>query len=176
MGNERSIDERTDDAEALCLRAEALRSGTEAPQPLILKIERLDDTLPLPAYAYPGDAGLDLRAARDCVIAPLERTMIPTGLKVAIPAGYAGFVQPRSGLAARVGLSMANTPGLIDSQYRGEVTIIAINLDPETGISIKRGDRIAQLVILPVPLVQIEEVTALDETERSSCGFGSSGI
>jgi dUTP pyrophosphatase len=211
MGNERSIDERADDPEALHLRAEtlhlseealrlaeevprpseealrsdkdALRSGEEVPllseetlRPLILRIERLDDTLPLPAYAYPGDAGLDLRAARDCVIAPLERTMIPTGLKVAIPAGYVGFVQPRSGLAARVGLSMANTPGLIDSQYRGEVTIIAINLDPETGISIKRGDRIAQLVILPVPLVQIEEVTALDETERNNRGFGSSGL
>jgi dUTP pyrophosphatase len=138
-------------------------------------IKRLDKTLPLPAYAYPGDAGLDLRAAADCVIEPGRRALIPTGLKLAIPEGYAGFVQPRSGAAARQGLSLVNTPGLIDSQYRGELVVIAINLDADEAIDIRRGDRIAQLVILPIPQVTLVEVDALDETERSEKGFGSSG-
>jgi dUTP pyrophosphatase len=147
-----------------------------ANQPLTLQIERIDKDLPLPAYAYLGDAGLDLRAASDHELKPFERTLIPTGLKIAIPEGYAGFMQPRSGLAIRVGLSMVNTPGLIDSAYRGEITCIAINLDSNKPISIKRGDRIAQLVILPVPMVQIEEVATLSETDRGARGFGSSGV
>jgi dUTP pyrophosphatase len=138
-------------------------------------VKRLDATLPLPAYAYPGDAGLDLRAAADCVLEPQERALIPTGLQLAIPEGYAGFVQPRSGAAARQGLSLVNTPGLIDSQYRGEVVIIAINLDAREAIRIRKGDRIAQLVILPIPQVTLVEVDALDGTERSGKGFGSSG-
>jgi dUTP pyrophosphatase len=141
-----------------------------------LQVERLDKGLPLPAYAYPGDAGLDLCAAQDCVIEPLDRVVIPTGLRVAVPDGHAGFVQPRSGLAARVGLSLVNTPGLIDSQYRGEIALIAINLDSETPIEIRRGDRVAQLVIVPVPTVHIEERDALEETSRASRGFGSSGV
>jgi dUTP pyrophosphatase len=156
--------------------AKSASGGQALRQSVVLKVERLVDDLPVPSYAYPGDAGLDLCAAQGCVIGPHKRVMIPTGLRIAIPEGYAGFVQPRSGLAARVGLSMANTPGLIDSQYRGEVTIVAINLDPETPIEIKRGDRIAQLVILPVPFVQIELVEGLEDTERSSQGFGSSGV
>ncbi|MDR2587049.1 MAG: dUTP diphosphatase [Coriobacteriales bacterium] len=140
-----------------------------------VRIKRLDETLPLPAYAYPGDAGLDLRAAADCIIEPGHRALIPTGLKLAIPEGYAGFVQPRSGAAARQGLSLVNTPGLIDSQYRGEVVVIAINLDVEEAIDIRKGDRIAQLVILPIPRVTLVETDTLDETERSEKGFGSSG-
>jgi dUTP pyrophosphatase len=145
------------------------------PAAVTVRVMRLDATLPLPAYAYPGDAGLDLRAATDCVLMPQERARIPTGLKVAIPEGYAGFVQPRSGMAARQGLSLVNTPGLIDSQYRGEIVVIAINLDPSEPIDIRRGDRIAQLVILPVPQVSLEVVDELDGTERSEKGFGSSG-
>jgi len=142
---------------------------------LTLRIKRLDGSIPLPAYAYPGDAGLDLTAAEDCLIAPYERRLIPTGLEIAIPAGYAGFVQPRSGLAIRAGLSLVNTPGLIDSQYRGEVKVIAINLDKEQSIEVHRGDRIAQLVILQVPIVRVEEVEELEGTQRSGKGFGSSG-
>jgi dUTP pyrophosphatase len=140
-----------------------------------VRVQRLDPTLPLPEYAYPGDAGLDLRAAVDCTLNPQERALIPTGLKLAIPEGFAGFVQPRSGAAARQGLSLVNTPGLIDSQYRGEIVVIAINLDATRPIDIRKGDRIAQLVILPIPRVTLTEVVALDETERSEKGFGSSG-
>ncbi|MDR0349925.1 MAG: dUTP diphosphatase [Coriobacteriales bacterium] len=142
---------------------------------VILRVKRLDSTLPLPQYAYPGDAGLDLRAANDCVLQPQERASIPTGLSIAIPEGYAGFVQPRSGMAARRGLSLVNTPGLIDSQYRGELIVIAINLDATEPIVIRKGDRIAQLVILPIPRVALREVDALDETVRNEQGFGSSG-
>jgi dUTP pyrophosphatase len=142
---------------------------------VILRVKRLDPTLPLPQYAYPGDAGLDLRAASDCVLEPRERASIPTGLSIAIPEGYAGFVQPRSGMAARLGLSLVNTPGLIDSQYRGELIVIAINLDATKPIVIRKGDRIAQLVILPIPRVALREVDALDETVRNEQGFGSSG-
>jgi dUTP pyrophosphatase len=145
------------------------------PDTVTVCVKRLDPTLPLPEYAYLGDAGLDLRAAADCVLRPQERALIPTGLKVAIPAGYAGFVQPRSGMAARQGLSLVNTPGLIDSQYRGEIGIIAINLDATEPIDIRKGDRIAQLVILPIPPVTLVEVDELDGTERSEQGFGSSG-
>lgn len=144
--------------------------------PVTIRVKRLDAELPLPAYAYPGDAGLDLVAAKDCSIAPHQREMIPTGLQVAIPEGYAGLVLPRSGLAARVGLSMVNTPGLIDSHYRGEMVMVAINHDSNQTIEIKRGDRIAQLLITPTPKVMIEEVDELDSTERSERGFGSSGV
>jgi dUTP pyrophosphatase len=150
-------------------------SNTRMLDAVTVRITRLDPSLPLPAYAYPGDAGLDLRAAADCVLKPQERACIPTGLKLAIPEGYAGFVQPRSGAAARQGLSLVNAPGLIDSQYRGELVVIAVNLDATTPIDIRRGDRIAQLVILPVPQVALQEVATLEETERSEKGFGSSG-
>jgi dUTP pyrophosphatase len=146
------------------------------PKPVTVRIKRLDLELPLPAYAYPGDAGLDLYAAEDCSLKAHERALIPTGLAVAIPAGYAGFVLPRSGSAARMGLSLVNTPGLIDSQYRGEIVVIAINLDSQHTIEIRRGDRIAQLVILPIAQATLEVVETLDETERSSKGFGSSGL
>jgi dUTP pyrophosphatase len=141
-----------------------------------LKIKRLDKEIPLPRYAYPGDAGLDLSAAEGIEIGPGERALISTGIALAIPEGYAGFVQPRSGLAHKQGLTIVNTPGLIDSHYRGEVKIIALNTDKLASISIERGQRIAQLVILPVPLVEVLECEDLDETERSSGGFGSSGL
>lgn len=143
---------------------------------ITLNVKRLDAGLPLPAYAYEGDAGLDLLSTVDVVLEPLSRALIPTGLAVSIPAGYAGFVQPRSGLAIKRGLSMVNTPGLIDSNYRGELKVAAINLDPETPISIKRGDRIAQLVIQEVPVVELREVDELDDTVRGEAGFGSSSV
>lgn len=141
-----------------------------------VNIKRLDSSISLPSYAYEGDAGLDLRAAEDLVIAPFERRMVPTGLAIAIPEGYAGFVQPRSGLAAKAGLTVLNTPGLIDAHYRGELKVIIINLDPHDDIRIQRGDRIAQLVIQEVPTVHLNEVYELDQTDRGEGGFGSSGI
>ena len=141
-----------------------------------VRIKRLDPTVELPSYAYAGDAGLDLRAAESVTIRPLERRLVSTGLAVAIPDGYAGFVQPRSGMALRLGLSMANTPGLIDAHYRGELKVIAVNLDPTEPIEISRGDRIAQLVIQQVPVVELIEVDDLDETDRGVGGFGSSGV
>ncbi|WP_248922485.1 dUTP diphosphatase [Olsenella intestinalis] len=144
--------------------------------PVRLPIKRLDPTIELPSYAYAGDAGLDLRSSEDVTLEPFERRLISTGLAIAIPEGYAGFVQPRSGMALKHGLSMANTPGLIDSHYRGELKVIAINLDPREPISIKRGDRIAQLVIQQVPVVSLVEVEELDETDRGTGGFGSSGV
>ena len=143
---------------------------------IILPIKRLDESVQLPAYAYQGDAGLDLRSSEDVSLAPFERRLVSTGLAIAIPEGYAGFVQPRSGLALREGLSMANTPGLIDSHYRGELKVCAINLDSEKTIHIERGERIAQLVIQKVPAVTLSEVEELDETDRGTGGFGSSGV
>ncbi len=140
-----------------------------------LPIKRLDPTVELPSYAYAGDAGLDLRASESVVLKPLERRLVSTGLAIAIPEGYAGFVQPRSGLALRKGLSMANTPGLIDAHYRGELKVCAVNLDSQNDIVIERGERIAQLVIQKVPVVTLTEVDELDETDRGTGGFGSSG-
>ncbi len=141
-----------------------------------LPIKRLNKDIELPSYAYEGDAGLDLRAAESCTLAPGERRLVSTGLAIAIPEGYAGFVQPRSGLALKKGLSMANTPGLIDSHYRGELKVIAVNLDPHEPIQIEVGERIAQLVIQQVPVVRLVEVDELDETDRGTGGFGSSGV
>lgn len=143
---------------------------------VVLPIKCLDPTVGLPSYAYDGDAGLDLRSNEDVTLAPFERRLVGTGLAVAIPEGYAGFVQPRSGLALREGLSMANTPGLIDAHYRGELKVCAINLDPSKSIHIERGERIAQLVIQQVPVVSLLEVDELDETDRGTGGFGSSGV
>ena len=139
-------------------------------------IKRLDKSIELPSYAYTGDAGLDLRASESVTIEPLKRVLIPTGLAIAIPEGYAGFVQPRSGLALKLGLSIANTPGLIDSHYRGELKVCAVNLDNSRPIHIERGERIAQLVIQRVPVVQLLEVDELDQTDRGAGGFGSSGV
>lgn len=143
---------------------------------LVLPIKRLDSEVVLPSYAYEGDAGLDLRSNVDIDIAPFERKLIPTGLAVAIPEGFAGFVQPRSGLALKSGLSIANTPGLIDSHYRGELKVIAVNLDANEAIHISKGERVAQLAIQRVPVVSLMEVDELDETDRGTGGFGSSGV
>ena len=143
---------------------------------LNVRIKRLDPSVELPSYAYLGDAGLDLRANEDVALAPFERKLIPTGLAIAIPEGYAGFVQPRSGMALKHGLTMANTPGLIDAHYRGELKVVAVNIDAAETIHIARGERIAQLVIQKVPCVQLVEVDELDDTDRGSGGFGSSGV
>ncbi|MDM8299811.1 dUTP diphosphatase [Collinsella tanakaei] len=143
---------------------------------LNVSIKRLDPEVELPRYAYAGDAGLDLRANAEVEIPPHGRALIPTGLAIAIPEGFAGFVQPRSGMALKRGLSIANTPGLIDSHYRGELKVIAVNLDPEQPIVIERGERIAQLVIQAVPVVNLVEVDELDKTDRGAGGFGSSGM
>lgn len=142
---------------------------------MLVEIVRLDPGLPLPDYAHAGDAGLDLYSAHPVTLQPFERALVPTGIAVAIPEGYAGFVQPRSGLAIRHGLSLVNTPGLIDSHYRGEIKVIAINLDPTTPVEIARGEKIAQLVIAPVARVQLVETGELDETARGEGGFGSTG-
>ena len=142
---------------------------------LTLRVKRLDKGLPLQKYAYPGDAGLALLSARDVTLEPGQRQLVPTGLAIALPDGWAGFVQPRSGLATRQGLSIVNTPGLVDAQYRGELKVNLINLDPSETIHIHRGDRIAQLVVQRVPMVTLEEVEELDTTERGEHGFGSSG-
>lgn len=141
-----------------------------------LKITRLDKAVELPRYAYEGDAGLDLRSNESCTLKPFERRVIGTGLAIAIPSGYAGYVQPRSGNALKRGLSMPNTPGLIDSKYRGELCVLCINLNPDKEIVIERGERIAQLVILQVPAVKLAEVESLEATERGEKGFGSSGV
>ncbi|MBR3226157.1 MAG: dUTP diphosphatase [Atopobiaceae bacterium] len=143
---------------------------------IVVPIKRLDPTVELPTYAYAGDAGLDLRSSEDVTLEPFERKLVPTGLAIALPDGYAGFVQPRSGLAIRQGLSIVNTPGLIDAHYRGELKIIAINLDAHEPIHIRKGDRIAQLVIQAVPAVRLVETDELSETDRGAGGFGSSGI
>ena len=140
-----------------------------------LKIQKLDNTLKTPEYAHKGDAGLDLYSALDCILRPYERRKVPTGIKIAIPEGYAGFVQPKSGLAIKNALSLVNTPGLIDSGYRGEVCAILINLDPEKDFIIKRGDKICQLVIQKVSEVEIEITDELEDTSRGEGGFGSTG-
>jgi dUTP pyrophosphatase len=143
---------------------------------MLLRILRLDDGLPLPAYAHDGDAGLDLYAAEDITLRPFQRALVRTGIAVALPSGCAGFVQPRSGLALKRGLSFVNTPGLIDSHYRGEIKVIAINLDPVEDLPIRRGERIAQLVIQRVESAEVTEVETLDETARGEGGFGSTGL
>lgn len=144
--------------------------------PVRLDIRRLDGGLPLPAYAHAGDAGLDLFSAQDIELAPMQRALVPTGVAVAIPEGYAGFVQARSGLAWRSGLALVNAPGLIDSHYRGEIKVIVINLDAATPIRITRGERIAQLVIQAVVRCEPVEVDALEDTVRGEGGFGSTGV
>jgi len=135
---------------------------------------RLRDDAVLPSRAYPGDAGLDLAACQRVELGPGERALVSTGLAVAIPEGYAGFVQPRSGLASEHGISMVNSPGLIDSGYRGELRVILLNTDRAATFVVEPGMRIAQLVVLPVPEVELVELDALPESERGTSGFGSS--
>lgn len=136
---------------------------------------KLSDGAQMPSYAYDRDAGLDLRSAQNLIIWPGKRELIKTGIAVAIPEGYAGFIQPRSGLAINKGLTVLNTPGLIDSQYRGEIKVALINHGDER-VAIQEGDRIAQLVIQQVPKVELVRVAELSETARGEGGFGSSGV
>ena len=143
---------------------------------LDLPVLRLDPDLPLPAYARPGDAGIDLVARESVTLPPGGgRALVPTGIAIALPEGYAGFVQPRSGLAFRHGVTCLNSPGLIDSGYRGELKVCLVNTDPSTPFEVTRGERIAQLVVQAVSHVNFVEVDALDDTDRGEEGFGSSG-
>jgi dUTP pyrophosphatase len=137
---------------------------------------KLDPAVALPHRARDGDAGLDLAANAELVVGPGERAMVPTGLAVAVPEGYAGLVLPRSGLASRRGLTLANAPGLIDSGYRGEITIAVVNLDPAEKVEIRRGDRIAQLLVVPMALVEPVGVDDLPPSHRGAGGFGSTGV
>lgn len=141
-----------------------------------IRLKQLDKNLPLPKPAHHGDAGCDLFSRLDIILQPGERALVPTGIALSIPDGYAGFVQPRSGLAAKHGISIVNAPGLIDSKYRGEVAAILINHDLKNSFEIKRGDKIAQLVVQKVEETEFEIANELDETKRGSDGFGSTGI
>ena len=139
-----------------------------------LEITKVRAEARLPDRAYAGDAGLDLTACEPLSLPPGERAVVPTGLAVAIPDGYAGFVQPRSGLAARNGITIVNAPGLIDSGYRGEIQVVLLNTDREETFTAEAGERIAQLVVLPIPEIALREVDELAESERGVRGFGSS--
>ncbi|WP_139794727.1 dUTP diphosphatase [Saccharomonospora piscinae] len=138
-------------------------------------ISRVDPDVTVPSYAHPGDAGADLVTTSDVRLEPGERAVVGTGVAVALPDGYAGFVHPRSGLAARTGLSIVNAPGTVDSGYRGEIRVCLVNLDPREPIALRRGDRIAQLVVQRVERAEFVEVAQLDETVRGAGGYGSTG-
>jgi dUTP pyrophosphatase len=138
-------------------------------------IRRLDPGLPLPAFGHPGDAGADLHAAEDVELGPGERALVATGVAIALPAGYAAFVHPRSGLAARHGVTVVNAPGTIDAGYRGEIKVTLLNTDASRPVSFRRGDRIAQLVIQRVEPVLFHEVESLPGSARGDGGFGSTG-
>jgi dUTP pyrophosphatase len=141
-----------------------------------IEFRKLDPDVALPRRARDGDAGLDLQANDTLKVGPGERAMVPTGLVVAIPSGHAGLVLPRSGLASRQGLTLANSPGLIDEGYRGEIIVAVINLDPDQPVEIRKGDRIAQLLVVPFAEVTAAEVTELPPSSRGEAGFGSSGL
>jgi dUTP pyrophosphatase len=142
-----------------------------------LRVQRLDPELPLPRQQHTDDAGYDLHASEQCELAANGgRALVPTGLAIAIPSGYAGFILPRSGLALRHGITCLNTPGLIDPLYRGELKVLLVNTDPATPYTVERGDRIAQLVIQRVEQVEWSEVDELDVTQRDTFGFGSTGV
>lgn len=142
---------------------------------LEVEVVRLDPDLPLPAYAHPGDAGADLHTTVDLRLAPGERALVPTGIALALPVGYVALVHPRSGLAARHGLSVLNTPGTVDAGYRGEIKVLLVNLDPTSPIELVRGDRIAQLLVQRVEHARFVEVQALSATDRGDGGYGSTG-
>jgi dUTP diphosphatase len=141
-----------------------------------LLVRRLHPDARMPAAAYPGDAGLDLASVEDAVLEPGRRRTVATGLAVAIPDGHAGFVQPRSGLASRHGITVVNAPGLIDSGYRGELKVVLLNTDPDEPFHVRPGDRIAQLVVLAVPRVTVTEAAELPPAHRAERGFGSSAV
>ena len=150
---------------------------TEIPPPddLAVEVLRLDPDLPLPSYARPGDAGADLMTTVDLTLGPGERALAPTGIAVALPYGYVALVHPRSGLAVRHGLSIVNAPGTVDAGYRGEIQVLLVNHDPVTPIELRRGDRIAQLVIQRVERALFTEVDRLPDSERGDGGYGSTG-
>ncbi|GAA3039516.1 dUTP diphosphatase [Kitasatospora albolonga] len=149
--------------------------STTARPPVDVLITRLDPEIPLPAYEHPGDAGADLRTTEDAELAPGERAVLPTGMAIALPDGYAAFVHPRSGLAARCGVALVNAPGTVDAGYRGEIKVIVVNLDPREPVKFRRGDRIAQLVIQQVEKALFHEVAELPGSSRGEGGFGSTG-
>lgn len=138
-------------------------------------IRRLDEHVPLPSYAHPGDAGADLTTRVDVRLEPGERALVPTGISVALPDGYVALVHPRSGLAARFGVSIVNTPGTVDAGYRGEITVLLVNLDPVQPVTLHRGDRIAQLLVQQVERARFVEVERLPGSARGDGGYGSTG-
>jgi dUTP pyrophosphatase len=151
-------------------------TGSRPPGPGVeVLIVRLDPEVPIPSYEHPGDAGADLVTTVDATLAPGQRALLPTGIAIALPPGYAAFVHPRSGLAVRHGVSLVNAPGTVDAGYRGEIKVSVINLDPSAPVVFRRGDRIAQLVIQPVLRAAFHEVRELPGTARGSGGFGSTG-
>lgn len=145
------------------------------PADVPVALRRLDPDLPAPSYAHPGDAGADLHTAVDVRLEPGERALVPTGVAIALPPGYVALVHPRSGLAARHGLSIVNTPGTVDAGYRGEIKVLLINLDPREPIELQRGDRVAQLVLQRVERARFEEVEVLPDSVRGEGGYGSTG-
>jgi dUTP pyrophosphatase len=149
--------------------------GSVPGQTLDVRVRRLDPQVPLPRYARPGDAGADLVTTVDVVLQPGERALLPTGIALSLPWGYAGFVHPRSGLATRAGLGLVNAPGTIDAGYRGEIKVIVINHDPAKPIELRRGDRVAQLVIQRVEQARFLDVSELEESVRGAGGHGSTG-
>ena len=142
---------------------------------LSIELHRLDRDLPMPAYAHPGDAGADLHSAVEVTLHPGQRSLVPTGVALAIPDGWVGLVHPRSGLAARHGISLVNAPGTVDAGYRGEILVNLVNLDPREPFTVRRGDRIAQLVVQQVARATFVEVDSLDATPRGDTGHGASG-
>lgn len=146
-----------------------------APHDLHVQLVRLDQDLPVPSYAHPGDAGADLLTTVNITLAPGERALVPTGVAMALPLGYVALVHPRSGLAARFGLSIVNSPGTVDAGYRGEIKVMLINHDPVEAIELRRGDRIAQLVIQRVERAEFIEVDELPDSRRGAGGYGSTG-
>jgi len=152
-----------------------LKSRTVSDNDVSILIQRLHPAAQIPTYAHPGDAGADLVTVQDVVLPPLGRAKVATGLAIALPDGYAAFVHPRSGLAAKHGVTMVNAPGTIDAGYRGEIHVILVNLDPTNEVQLKRGDRIAQLVIQKVEHARFLEAQALPGSARGSGGFGSTG-
>lgn len=145
------------------------------PHAVDVLVRRLDPELPLPAYAHPGDAGVDLVTRVPAEVPPGERVLLPTGIAIALPEGYAAFVHPRSGLAVRYGVSLVNAPGTVDAGYRGEIAVSLVNLDPRETVVLQRGDRIAQLVVQRVEHAVFHEVATLPGSDRGEGGFGSSG-
>jgi len=140
-----------------------------------IQVTRLDEGVPLPSYAHPGDAGADLVTTVDVDLAPGERALVPTGLAIALPEGFVGLVHPRSGLAARFGVSIVNAPGTVDAGYRGEVKVLLVNLDPSSPVRLRRGDRVAQLVVQRVEHARFVEVDRLPGSARGAGGYGSTG-